>query len=66
MQVNEGTIDRILRVAAGVGLMVFGYWTGGGFGTGMMIFGLIPLATGLLGWCPLYTVLGISTCPIKK
>ena len=28
--------------------------------------GIVPLATGLLGWCPLYTLLGINTCPMKK
>ncbi|MDV6236335.1 DUF2892 domain-containing protein [Leptospira ellisii] len=66
MQVNEGTVDRILRIAAGIGLIAFGYWTSGGLGTGMMIAGLIPLTTGVLGWCPLYTVFGFNTCPVKK
>jgi len=28
--------------------------------------GVVPLATGLMGWCPLYPILGLSTCPIKK
>ena len=28
--------------------------------------GIVPLATGLLGWCPAYTLLGLNTCPMKK
>lgn len=60
---NVGGIDKILRIAAGVGLIgatvagllpVWGY------------IGIVPLATGLLGWCPAYTLLGIKTCPMKN
>ena len=57
---NEHRIERVARVLLGVGLLslVFvgpkTYW---GF------LGLVPLATGLLGSCPLYSVLGFSTCP---
>ena len=57
---NEGSFDRIIRVLIGVVLLslVFvgprTYWG---------LVGLVPLATGLLGSCPLYTVLGIRTCP---
>ena len=36
--------------------------TQGGWGD----IGIVPLATGLMGWCPLYTVLGINTCPVNK
>lgn len=59
---NEHNIERILRVALGVGLlaMVFiGPKTAWGW------LGVVPLATGLLGSCPLYTLLGFSTCPLK-
>ncbi|MCC7274664.1 MAG: DUF2892 domain-containing protein [Alphaproteobacteria bacterium] len=57
---NMGTIDRALRIVAGVvllGLGAFGPlgWWG--------LVGLVPLATGLLGNCPAYSLLGISTCP---
>lgn len=55
---NEGMIDRILRVIVGAGLisLVFvGPQTPWGW------IGVIPLATGLIGWCPLYSLLGIST-----
>ena len=57
---NEHPAERMLRVVVGVGLLslVFvgpqTYWG---------LLGLIPLATGLLGSCPLYTLFGVSTCP---
>jgi hypothetical protein len=56
MQKNVGTIDRVLRVVLGVVLLVLVYagparWWG--------LVGLIPLATGLVSFCPLYTLLGI-------
>lgn len=59
---NEGTADRILRVGAGLVLLAL---TQVGPQTPWGYLGLIPLATGLLGSCPLYTVLGLSTCPAK-
>ena len=61
--VNEAAWDRIARVALGIGLLYLG-WTGaveGGFGTFLKIIGFVPLATGLLGWCPLYAILGFRT-----
>ncbi len=62
MSKNEGTLDRILRVIVGLGLlaMVFvGPQTAWGW------IGLVPLLTGLVGYCPLYAVLGIKTCQLK-
>ena len=60
MSTNVGGIDKILRIAAGAGLV--GLTLAGVIGVWGWI-GVVPLATGLLGWCPLYTVLGIKTCP---
>lgn len=60
---NEGTIDRALRVIAGfvlISLVFVGPQTPFGW------IGIVPLATGLLGWCPAYTLLGIKTCPADK
>ena len=60
MKSNVGGIDKILRIVVGAGLIgatvagvlpVWGY------------IGIVPLATGLMGWCPLYPLLGLSTCP---
>lgn len=59
---NEGTIDRILRVIVGlavISLVFVGPQTPWGW------LGLIPVATGLIGWCPAYTLLGIKTCRIS-
>ncbi len=57
---NEGTADRIIRVVIGLGLLsiVFvGPQTPWGW------IGVVPLATGILGFCPLYRIVGLSTCP---
>lgn len=63
MKTNEGGIDRIVRIVAGLvllGLMATG--TIGWWGW----LGIVPLATGLIGWCPVYTLLGMNTCPTKS
>ncbi|MDO8447853.1 DUF2892 domain-containing protein [Rhodoferax sp.] len=63
MKTNEGGIDRVVRIVAGVvllGLMAMG--TIGWWGW----LGIVPLATGLIGWCPAYTLLGMNTCPMKS
>lgn len=62
MKTNEGTIDRALRII--VGLVLIALAVMGTIGAWGWI-GIVPLATGLLGWCPAYTLLGISTCPMK-
>ncbi|MCU0934953.1 MAG: DUF2892 domain-containing protein [Gammaproteobacteria bacterium] len=59
MKTNVGTVDRILRIAAGLGLI--GATIAGLIGPWGWI-GVVPLATALLGWCPAYTLLGMSTC----
>lgn len=62
MKTNEGTLDRALRVAVGILLLVLtlthmiGPW---GW------IGLVPLLTGIVGWCPLYSLLGVNTCTVK-
>ena len=60
---NEGLLDRAVRVAAGLGLLSL---TVVGPQTAWGLVGLVPLATGLLGSCPAYTLLGLKTCPVKK
>lgn len=59
---NEHIAERGLRVLAGLGILALAFV---GPKTPWGYLGLIPLATGLLGSCPLYTLLGISTCPMK-
>ena len=65
---NEGNLDRGLRIALGLVLMVLGFGgvVGGGLGLAIGVIGLIPLTTGLVGWCPLYSILGIDTCGTRK
>lgn len=63
MKTNEGGIDRILRIVAG--LVLLGLTLTGNIGVWGWI-GVVPLATGALGWCPLYSVLGLNTCPMKS
>ena len=60
--VNEHVVERAVRVVIGlafIGLAVAGKVGGWGY------VGIVPVMTGLLGSCPLYTVLGFSTCPLK-
>ncbi|UCV03193.1 DUF2892 domain-containing protein [Dechloromonas denitrificans] len=63
MKTNVGGIDKILRIVVGLGLI-------GATAAGMLpvwgYIGIVPLATGLMGWCPAYSLFGIKTCPMKK
>jgi hypothetical protein len=59
MKVNVGGIDRILRIL--VGIVLIGLVATGQIGWWGWL-GVIPLATGLIGWCPPYAMLGFSTC----
>lgn len=59
---NEGTVDRAIRVILGIALLITGFAViGGTGGTIVGIVGLVPLLTGLAGWCPLYTLFGFKT-----
>ncbi len=66
MSTNVGGIDRVLRIVIGLGLLWYallaapmGYnWIGW--------IGVVPLLTALVGVCPLYSILGINTCPVKR
>jgi hypothetical protein len=63
MKTNEGTIDRALRVI--VGLVLIALAVTGTVGVWGWI-GIVPVATGLIGWCPAYTLLGVNTCGLKS
>lgn len=56
---NEGTLDRTLRVILGLVLIALAFV---GPQTPWGWVGLVPLLTGLVGMCPLYSILGINTC----
>jgi hypothetical protein len=59
---NEGTLDRALRVILGLALLALVFV---GPQTAWGWLGLVPLVTGLVGFCPLYRILGFNTCPVK-
>ena len=61
--VNEASWDRVLRIVLGIVLLYLG-WGGvvtGGWGVFLKIIGFVPLLTGLVGWCPAYTLLKFQT-----
>ena len=62
MKSNVGGIDKILRIVAGLALI--GWALAGG--PVWAWIGIVPLATGLMGWCPFYPLIGLNTCPLKK
>ena len=61
MKKNAGSIDRVVRVI--VGLALIAMTLTGTIGVWGWI-GIVPIATAAMGFCPLYTLLGISTCPV--
>ncbi|MDP1565104.1 MAG: DUF2892 domain-containing protein [Polaromonas sp.] len=63
MKVNEGVIDRSLRVIAG--LVLIGLAATGTVGLWGYI-GIVPLLTGAVGICPIYSLLGINSCPTPR
>jgi hypothetical protein len=64
---NVGGIDRALRIIVGLALVVW-FFMGQGEGalSYLKLLGIVPLATGLFGTCPVYSLFGLSTCPMKR
>lgn len=63
MKPNVGGVDKIVRIVVGVLLIVLALM---GIGTPWTWIGVLPLATGLFNWCPLYTLIGVNTCKTKE
>jgi hypothetical protein len=63
---NEGTIDRALRIVAGLAILSLFFLYPDASWRMWALIGIVPLVTGLVGSCPVYSILGISTCPVKK
>jgi len=67
MKANVGGIDKLLRIVVGIVLLALtfvlkteqGLWMWG-------LIGIVPLATGLMGWCPFYPLIGLNSCPSKS
>jgi hypothetical protein len=60
VQVNVGTVDKAVRVVAGVALLAYAF-VGKGQWRWLGLFGVVPLLTAWVGFCPVYTLLGIKT-----
>lgn len=61
MAINVGGIDRILRIVVGIALIAFALFSGHEYAVWGWV-GVVPLATGLIRWCPVYLPFGIKTC----
>lgn len=59
---NEHMVERVLRIALGLAVLSLVFV---GPKTWLGLIGLVPLVTGLVGSCPLYTLFGISTCSVR-
>ena len=68
MKTNVGTVDRIIRAAVGLAALLGAFALGSGSIAFvlLMVVGAILLVTAAVGFCPLYRVLGISTCPVAR
>ncbi|MEZ5277996.1 MAG: DUF2892 domain-containing protein [Opitutaceae bacterium] len=62
MKTNEGTLDRVIRIIAGLAILIAGYFYQSWWG----LIGLLPLLTGVVGVCPAYLPFGWSTCSTKS
>ncbi len=54
-----GSVGRIIRFTLGIGLIVFGLSLQNGIGVGLAIFGVVPLAAGIMNWCPSGMLFGL-------
>jgi len=62
MNKNVGYLDRGIRVVAGAAIVAVGVYFQNYWGA----IGLIPLLTGMIGWCPAYTLFGVSSCKVDQ
>jgi hypothetical protein len=62
---NVGLVDRSLRIFLGLALLVAFFMFPGSAWRYWTLIGVVPLLTGIFGTCPLYSMLGLSTCPTK-
>lgn len=67
LKTNVGNADRAIRVIIGLALLVWFFVDqGSGFWHYAKLIGIVPILTAAMGSCPLYSILGLSTCPMKK
>lgn len=68
MKTNVGTVDRMIRLVLGVVLVIlfFSETITGTLGYVLMAVGIVFVVTSMVGFCPLYALVGLNTCPTKK
>jgi len=65
MNKNIHSIERVVRIVAGLAILsLLLFWEGNARYWGLI--GILPMVTGLIGWCPPYAILGISTCKAEQ
>jgi hypothetical protein len=65
MEKNVGNTDRLIRVIIGLALLSMLVFVEGSL-KWLGLIGLVPLLTAAMSWCPLYSLFGLRTCPMKK
>ena len=65
MKSNVGSVDKVIRIIVGIGLLSL-FFVLEGSARYLGLIGIVPIATALMGWCPLYTLIGLNTCPLKE
>ncbi|MGJ5618873.1 YgaP family membrane protein [Sulfitobacter sp. MF3-043] len=63
---NVGVFDKTVRVLVGIALLVAFFMMPDAPYRWLLLIGIVPLATGVLGTCPLYSLLGMNTCGMKR
>jgi hypothetical protein len=66
MNKNVGGVDKIVRIVVGLALLWYALLAAPTGWNWIGWIGVIPLLTALVGVCPLYSILGVNTCPAKK
>ena len=66
LKTNVGGIDRVLRSVVGLALLVAFFMLPEASYRWFLLIGIVPLATGLMSTCPLYSIFGMSTCKLKS
>ncbi len=65
MTTNVGSTDRIIRIVLGLALLAFALFSGSTYAW-LGYIGIVPLLTAVFSSCPVYSLLGMSTCPVKR
>ena len=63
---NESTLDRVLRAILGIALLAGFFVMPEASYRWVLLIGIVPLVTAITGSCPVYSLLGVSTCPVKR